>query len=57
MGHFQVVFVIKLVDVLSCAEKTFYLAARGSFADHEIWDKNGDRNYDVQIVYEKALKG
>jgi hypothetical protein len=51
-------FSIKLADVLSRAEeKTLYLAVRCSVARREIWDNNSGRNYQVQFVREKALKG
>jgi hypothetical protein len=48
-------FTIKLADVLSRAEeKTLYLAVRYSVAGREIWDNNSGRNYQVQVVREKA---
>ena len=51
-------FSIKLADVLSRAEeKTLYLAVRYSVPGREIWDNNSGRNYQVQFVHEKALKG
>ena len=50
-------FAIKLADALSRAEeKTLFLAVRYSVAGREIWDNNNGRNYQVQVVREKALK-
>jgi hypothetical protein len=52
------IFSIKLTDVLSRAEdKTLYLAVRYSVPGREIWDNNSGRNYQVQFVRDKALKG
>ncbi len=50
------IFIIKLADVVSRAEKSLYLAVRYSVSGCEIWDNNSGRNYHVQIVREKVPK-